>query len=239
MDVLERNTVANAHFPRISKRQRKPLAVVGGAPSVVHDLDELRTWEGDVWGINNTAQWLNENGVNATMFSVDPTPFTCKAPRAVLATVCDPMLFGQFADVECFDMSEVRADGIQGGAFSSTRAPAVALQMGYVDVSFFGCDGSFEDRDHVDCHLNDPEQLIVRAGGSDYRTLPSYLVQCEELANIFLFDNVFRNRSRGLLRAFIENRDTWEVVGVSAAMKDSLEAVNGRQGLYDEPFVGL
>jgi hypothetical protein len=63
------------------------------------------------------------------------------------------------------------------------------------------------------------------------------VVQCEELAGIIsTFPDVFHDRSGGLLSAILAYPDTWEVVGVSAALKEHLILVNGDTGLYDEPY---
>lgn len=237
---LRRNAELNARHPFIEARFRsieRKLAIVGGGPLVIHDLPELQAWNGDVWGINHTAQWLNENGVRTTLFTVDPIPFEVQAPDAILGSVCDPSLFAQFEGrVRTFHMLQTHEDGLSGGSFSSTCAAAVALRMGYTNVSFFGCEGSFEERDHVDRHEGKPDQLIVSAGGREYRTTPPFMIQCAELMKLFYFDGVFHNRSGGLLKAMIENADTWSVVAVSASLKEHLEKVNGKQGLYEEPY---
>lgn len=242
VEYMLANASANAALPRIRKQEShtRPLAIVGGGPLVVNDLEELRAWPGDVWGINHTAQWLNEQGVKATLFSVDPEPFETNVERAIVASCCDPRLLATIRAVEVFDIVETHPEnGFSGGRFSSTRAPIVALFLGYRDVQFFGCEGSFTSVDHVDRNDEKPDQLIVRAGGADYRTCPQFMVQCEELRQIFVFDGVFKNRSHGLLKAMIDHPDTWEVVGVSEALKAHLEEVNGKHGLYDQPFVPL
>ena len=238
---LLRNAEVNSRHPFIEAKFKpidRKLAIVGGGPLVLHDLPELKAWDGDVWGINHTAQWLNEQGVRATLFTVDPVPFTVSAPDAILGSVCDPSVFAQFEGrVRTFHMLQTHAEGLSGGTFSSTCAAAVALRMGYANVSFFGCEGSFEERDHVDRHEDRPHQLIIRAGGRDYKTIPPFIIQCEELMKLFVFDGVFHNRSGGLLQAMIDNPDTWEVVAVSAAFKTHLESVNGATGLYERPYV--
>lgn len=241
LEVLRQNAAANRDIPRIERcaPHGRKLAVVGGGPLVANDLDELRAWDGDVWGINYTAQWLNENGVPATLFTVDPQYFEVKARDAILGSVCHPGLFAQFEGrVRAFDMIEVDPKGYAGGAFSATRAPIISMNLGYMDVSFFGCEGCMapDGTDHVDRQEGWPHQLIVRAGGQDYITYPPYLIQCEELSKLFYFDGVYHNRSGGLLKAIVENPDTWSVVAVSASLKQHLEEVNGKCGLYEEPY---
>lgn len=246
METLLANAAANAHWPRVHKSapHGRRLAVVGGGPLVVQDLDELRAWDGDIWGINHTAQWLNERGVRAILYSIDPLPMQTSAPEALLANVCDPALARSFAGrLRMFDMAETHPDGIDGGLpgggiTSAIRAPALAFYLGYLDVSLFGCEGSFGATDHVDRNDDDAFQLIIRAGGADYRTTPGFLAQCEQLSMLFrTLTAAFHNRSGGLLKAMIENPDTWEVVAVSAAMKRHLEEVNGHQGMYEQPYV--
>ncbi len=240
-EQLQRNAALNAEYPRFrrSVRHDRRLAVVGGGPLVVHDLDELRAWDGDIWGINYTAEWLNDNGVKATLFSVDPTHMIVEAPDALLATVCDPDLVRHFdGRVQVFDLLESCQGGIAGGITSATRAPALSFAMGYVDVSFFGCEGSFDKREHVDRDEGKEPQLIVRAGGKDYGTVAEYLLQCEQLSLILrTLTGAYHNRSGGLLKAMIENPDTWEIVAVSAEMKEHLEAVNGPQGMYEGQYI--
>jgi hypothetical protein len=239
-ETLRRNAEVNSRHPFIPERwasNGRKLAVVGGGPLVRNDLPELQAWDGDVWGINFTAQWLNANGVKATLFSVDPEPFVSAAPDAILGSVCDPSVFAAFEGrVQTFHMLQTHENGLSGGSCSASCAAAVALRMGYTNVSFFGCEGSFDGQDHVDRHENRPHQLIIRACGVDYVTCPPFLIQCEELAKLFVFDGVFHNRSGGLLKAMLEHPDTWEVVAVSAAFKEHLEEMNGKQGIYDKPY---
>lgn len=251
MDVLKAQAAENAHYPRVlpSPRHGRKLAVVGGGPEVIHDLDELRTWDGDIWGINYTAQWLNERGVKATLYSIDPLPMTVEAPDAILASACHPDVLKRFAGrVQVVDLCETHPDGLTGGVTSAARAPALSFMMGYLDVSFFGCEGSFQTdrtdeahvlsvRDHVDRNEGHSALMIIRAGNRDYCTSPGFFVQCEQLATIFnTFPDVYHNRSGGLVRAMAEHPDTWEVVAVSDALKKHLEETNGPSGMYEEPY---
>lgn len=241
LDVLQANAAANAHQPKLTAARSptgRKLAIVGGSPYIERHLEELRAWDGDVWGINRTAQWLNERGVKATLFTIDGSFFESSVQDRILATACDPRMF--VGNVLAFDTSDTHPEtGFAGGQASVTRAPSIALTMGYLDVSFFGCEGSFElNADHIDRHEADPMMLIIRAGDRDFLTRMDFCMFSEELAKLITaFGVVFKNRSGGLLEAMIANPDTWHVVGVSAALKAHLEEVNGKQGLYDAPYV--
>src|SRR6185503_19441227 len=195
LDTWKMQAAENAHWPRVElgKARNRPLAVVGGSPQVLHDLEELRAWPGDIWAINYTAEWLLSHGIESTLFTVDPGgdpndpgPVNSPVRKRLLATSCPPAMFTE--DTLAFDMVETHALGFAGGTCSATRAPFLALSMGYTDVHFFGCEGSFEGADHVDrdecarTELNEVFQrrLIMRAGGRDSITRPDYYLQCIE-----------------------------------------------------------
>jgi len=240
LEVLQANARANAHRRRLQKcaPHGRKLAVVGGGPHVLEHLEELRAWDGDIWGINHTAQWLCDQGIDATMFSVDPLPFAPKARKAILATVCDPAVFDGIPETWAFDTIETHTEGLAGGSSSATRAPAASFFLGYLNVSFFGCEGSYQfERSHVDRNLEDAAQFIVKAGEHEYLTCSQFLIQCQELATLVrTFPDVYHDRSGGLLAGMIDHPDTWSIVAVSASMKQHLEEVNGAQGLYEEPY---
>ncbi len=233
---LRENMAASAHHPLAQGKSRSnPLAVVGGGPSAALHLDELRDWQGEIWAINYTAQWLRSVGIDATLFSIDPQPFTVKveAPKALLCSSCDPSSFvGR--QVETFHLAELHDDGIPGSATTATRAPALALRLGHKEVHFFGCEGSFFGRDHVDRHDDEGNSLVIRSKGCDFLTYPEFLMQGEHLAGVIrAFPNVFKERSGGLLAALVLDPDDWEVVAVSARFKASLIEQNGDIGLYE------
>lgn len=202
-----------------------PVAVVGGALSVKEHLDELRGWPGEIWAINSMADWLQERGIDCWLFTVDSGYIELKAGRALLASCCHPEMFKR--DVRVFDMVEHAPDGITGGVTTATRAPALAIKLGYPGVVFFGCDSSFAGQSHVAYAEESPLQVIVRANGSDYITVPEYLLQADNLALLLrTFPDFFTNRGGGLLPAMVAD-DQWEVVGVSDALRTALIEQNG------------
>lgn len=242
-DLMKANAEANRKTVPLLQQATihgRKLAVCGGGPLIVNDLDELRAWDGDVWGVNHTAAWLVKQGVNATFVTVDPILVDVEpVENALIATVCDPRLFKRFAgkNVRGFDLHETDATAMVGGSSTVTRSPSISLRMGYADVSFFGCEGSYEGSTHVDRNAFEPYIFIIRAGGKDYKVEIALLQQCKELTAIFNeYSAIYKNRSGGLLRAMIENPDTWEIAGVSAALKKVIEAENGSCGQYEKAY---
>jgi hypothetical protein len=235
-ETAARNIAASAGFPRVRSAKRShPVAVVGGGPLL--DLEAVRHWPGDVWAINSTADFLLDNGIDCAFITTDPYPLLkTTAAKRLLASHCDPSLF--VGDVQVFDLHEESAPGVLGGSTTATRAPLLAIAMGYPGCVFFGCESSISGRTHIDrdCERTKANQIIVRANGKDWLTTPQLLLQAQELAWFIAHTDVFREECGGLLRAMLKD-DQWSVVAVNKAMKDHLIEVNGDSGLYDEPYI--
>lgn len=194
------------------------VALVGGGPSLADHLDELRAWEGPIWAINGTWQWLKDRGVKATFFTVDPKPQAWlkleRGESALVATVGSAELFASLAggNVRTFNLG---FDDVHTGVTSATAAPHLAVKMGHRSITFFGCDSSFGDYEtHVYPSDVPSDLFLVQASGNEFATKPEFVMQAEDLARLCRELPVFhRNRSGGLMAALIENPE-WDVVGV-------------------------
>lgn len=240
-EINKRHMEACERVPYVQPKRRGKLAVVGSGPSVAQHLEELKEWGGDIWAINGAAAYLAANGIKSTLLSVDPSPWATwmfnGVEKALFASCVHPMAFEYFAgNVEKFDLVEHSINGITGGCTTAARVPHLSVAVGYSDVTFYGCEGSFEDQDHVNENVGDPEQIVIKADGELYRTRPEYLMQSENIAEcMHAFPTVFKEKCGGLLRAILHD-PKWEIVAVSEKMKEKLEATNGACGLYDEKF---
>lgn len=238
LDVLKANAEANQKYPSVHRR----LAIVGGGPSVASHVEELRAWDGDIWAVNFTPQWLKKQGIKSTFFTVDPQDFDPgPSEDALIATCCHPNLFKRMeeygARIRAFNLAETHEGGVFGGVTSARRAMSLALMMGHRDVHVFGCEGSFENGYSVDGRAGEPHQLLIRADGKEYLTETGFVTQCQEMAQLFrTFGGVFKDRSGGLVTAMTADEE-WDVVAVSTALKEHLEAINGKQGLWETPYV--
>lgn len=201
-------------LPFVTKGDRGSLAVAGGGPSLARNLDKLKDF-GEVWGVNRTAQWLCERDVPATFFTVDPQymPGMTGVERAILASSVHPDVLAELAgkDVALFHIGEVEGhDGFvsEGGCSSVCRAVPLAVHMGYSSVTFFGCEGSYENKSHAYATTLQRCQTIVMADGREYVSQPDFELQCEYLA-AFIREapDYFREESGGLLSAMIADPD--------------------------------
>ena len=241
---LQANALTCADLPKLQKQEPHggKLAIVGGGPSVIPLLDELRAWDGEIWAINMTAAWLKARGITSKFITVDPGLFKPEqvigVEEAYLATACHPEVRNLFAKPSFFDLYETNPEGITGGTTTASRALSLAVYQGFFDITLYGCEGSFTiGKDHVDRNDMGPNMVVIRAGGEDFVTYLEYMTQAETLSNMIrLAPNVFKQRSGGLLEAMIKHPDTWEIVAVSDALKGHLEEVNGPQGLFQPRF---
>lgn len=223
LPVIEKMSLINAGH----------LAVVGGGRSVLDQLETLRAWGGAIWAINGTCQWLASEGIESTLFSVDPDPCLAELAvgcgKAILGSHCDPLVFHVLkdADVTIFHSEHVK-DAVSpmiGGSTSATRVPKAALMLGYREIHYFGCESSYDGATHTfKDEAGNEKQLIIRAGGKEYRTTLQFMVQAENLAKLIReLPHLFKDRSGGLLAAMVEHWDTWEVVALSGALRDVID----------------
>jgi hypothetical protein len=197
------------------------LAVVGGAPSVQAYVETLRRWNGDIWAINGAWRWCRDNGIAATFFSVDPDPKIATliegADHAIVMPQADPLVFEKMQGkrVELFDATPP-------GCSSSTNAPFAAMEMGYTEITFFGCDCSYSpEKSHAYYHEPNEMGMVVEVGGNSYLTDPAYWVQVEELAALIReFPKQFKELSGGLLRALVQD-SFYDVTWVSPLVEQT------------------
>lgn len=237
-DVLERN-IAHAKslgLPYVDKPPVKAikfhgrrLAVVGGGHSVENCLDDLRVWDGDIWAINGACSYLRAHGIESTLLTLDPLPVLAEkcrgAKKALLCSRCDPALFAALdgADVQLFDLvNDTPERGVWASCATVMCAFDLATDLGYRDIVFFGCEGSYEGTTHA--YMDDPQALrfFVECDGQEYQTLPELYVLTEQLAEMLrTFPKHFTERSGGLLRAMVKNKEH-DITKVSRALMNGL-----------------
>jgi hypothetical protein len=221
---LERNeeNARRLGFPKWKPAAVQRLAVVGGGPSINHVAGELAIWDGDIWAINGAFWWCWSRGIDAAFFTIDPQPVTSPlavgADRAVLSVQCHPSMFDvlENADIEAF---EVRL----AGATTATAAPGFAIEKGYRNVTFFGCESSYEGETHAYKNDRDLKSLMrVRCDNKEFLTTPDMMMQAEFLGTLIRQTSCFNERSGGLLAAVVNDPE----IDVIAATTEIHRAVS-------------
>lgn len=220
---IKKNVVASKDCPKISwgVGTHKPCAVVGGGISTEQSLEILRKWPGDIFAINDTAGYLSQKGISSYVYSMDCSDILYHQGNlikgALFATRVNPVQF-IYKDIRVWEMMEDSdGTGVGGGPTAASRAGYLFLRTGYMAVVFFGMDASFYGDTHISGNQDAANSLmlIVRANGIDYITNASLLLQTGYLVEqIKEYPSFLINASGGLLKALIENPDTWEVVAI-------------------------
>ena len=198
------------------------LAVVGGSPGVVDHLDTIMRWDGEIWAINKTHQFLQGHGIASTFFTIDASEIIADwcagAKRAVLGDSVLPEVFGRVGYAE---MARLGPEYLPWGCSSAVCAPQIAATRGHKHVTFFGCESSFGEQTHADRDEETPV-LIVECGGGTYRTSPGMLMQADTLAQLArACPSYITVVGGGLLAALVEH-GAYEVTQMSRSLSEAL-----------------
>ena len=197
------------------------LAVCGGGASIESRLDKLRAWDGEIWAINGTWKWLKDRGIDATFYGCDPHPCLaewCKgAQKAVISDIVDPAVCEALAGAVA-EMAWLGPGGIPNDCSAAASAPFLAFERGHRHLTFFGCDGSYENQSNVDRHEDWPA-IMVKCGERSYLTRPDFILITEAIAG-FIMDVAGQTSvslnvdGDGFLSALVEHGD-YDITHVS------------------------
>lgn len=252
--VLERG------FPSIERSEPhdRKLAVVGSGPSVKEHLEELRTWDGEVWAINGAYDYLVSQGVIPQGFvGMDPLPGLAEyvlgvrpESTAYLASFCDLSVFDNLEGKnvvlwhpESENMIERYPKGsmiIGGGSTVMTRAPFLAHCLGYRDITLFGADSSFDVEYGPYCYQwgrygcdidNHPVWIKTPDGQGPFLTEVGMMKQVSQLGVIIAnFRGMLKVKCGGLMNAFLNSP-----MGDDSNIDVVKESDNGEVQVHREP----
>jgi hypothetical protein len=216
-DAYKRNTAHALTLGLPEVERAGNVAVVGGGLSLADHLDTLREWDGPIWAINQTFNYLKERGIKATFFTSDPRPQPWlniePGDKALVALHSCPELFEMLkCQVRTYELAP---HAVHCGPTTATAAPCLSVWMGHRSVTFFGCDSSFADTSHVYEQEMPRDLILVLNDGDGYVTKPEFLMQADALASVCReFPDRCKNVGRGLLAALIADPER-QVVAVS------------------------
>ena len=163
-EVVRRNRdyAASLGLPRLAALPAldMPLAIVGGGASARDEIATLRHWPGHIMAINGAHDWLvSEGRAPDSVILLDPHPVMAGMVRKptrhatwYVASMCDRVVFEALRGLPVVvwespqdDTEALELSAIAGGCTAMTRAPLLAAQVGYRDISIFGADSCFRD----------------------------------------------------------------------------------------------
>lgn len=222
-DEIQRNTALARERGLPSIERAGHVALVGGGPSVADHLEELREWDGPIWAINQTFNWLKERGIKSTFLTLDPKdqPWLSveRGDSALVALHCCPAILDrlQAASVTTYEWGKQ----VEYGCTTATAALHLAPLLGHRKLSLFGCDSSFLEATHAYRDDAPKDEIMVACGGEIFRTRPEMLLQAECIAAVVTqMGHYFVNRSGGLLTALIANPER-TIVAISQHILES------------------
>lgn len=237
--IPERQTVQHIASARqrnlpVVKGRGKRLVLVGGGLSAADHIETLRQWDGEVWAINGAAKWCISHGIDASLVTVHPTitEIDPSIRRVALGTECAPELFDACAGLDLRVLPDVEIDGeMQRGGTTATSVALALPYMDFLDVTFYGLEGSYGERSHNYDVYRDPNELwlIVKASDGEYRTKLEFLHQSQLLAELVHKYPQFEERSGGLLRALVKDHEH-DVIDMAPVLLEEIErAAHGYQ----------
>jgi hypothetical protein len=205
----------------------RKIAICGTAPSLSRHLQELRDFDGEILAANGAHDYLIKNGIKPDYWlCVDPDKELAnyarkpiKGVRYYVGSCCDPAVFDA---LEGYNVTAVHVHepggpepSIKGGTGVMTRAPFLALKLGYKHVVIYGADASFEEDKHVfgdDIAAGQMragrERVNIRVGDKTFLTEQHFALQCAEfgaMAELFAEKGLkIEFRCGGLLQHYIE-----------------------------------
>lgn len=215
VSVVEANVRRNIarDLPKLHHREDfgmwkgRPLAIVGGGPSLKTTLGDLREFS-DVMVCGSAHDFIVDQGIIPT-YAVACEPNNApgdrvtdfiKKPRArteyLFSTSCDPSVFDEMAAYNiCMwnnaggcDLGVFNGEpAVNGGCTVMLRAINIAILLGYHDMHMFGFDSSFEDETENHAYYSGPGDFVnwgnwlyAKIGdesGRQFKTTRSWLAQ--------------------------------------------------------------
>lgn len=195
------DSVVARRLPTCIKRKKRlgKVAIVASGPSATDYVDLLKSFDGEIWGINGAFAWMRHRGIKPTAFiGLDPEPilkdYLIEMPSQAtyyLAAQVHPDVFnhldGKTVKVWYPADNQVTypfgAHQVFGGSTCLGRAPNLAYLQGWREVHIFGCDSSYTHKSHVYGEQDRPAGWFpIELGGRIFFTSRQMLQQACDFA---------------------------------------------------------
>lgn len=183
------------------------VCIVGGGPSLLDDLDELKLRKKNgqkIWAMNGCAKFLLENGIDVdAQIILDGRPenkeFIVPVNHYYIASQCDKSVIDEVKgrNVTLFHANtegvlESIPDNnkplhlISGGSTVGLNTMAIAYTQGYRDIHLFGFDSSYSEGHHAyKQSLNDADSVMdVTVEGESFKASPWMVAQVNQFQEL-------------------------------------------------------
>jgi hypothetical protein len=186
------------------------VAIVGGGPSLLDKIDEIRWRQQNgqsIWALNGTAAVLRDHGIWVDAHVIlDARPENAsfinhKAAEYLIASQCAPAVFERLdrANVTLWhphidgmeeELSSVKDKPVHligGGTTVGLLAMSLAFLRGYRQIHLYGFDSCYQGDEHhaYAQNMNDGERIIdVLFDGQKYRCAPWMAGQADEFQGL-------------------------------------------------------
>lgn len=228
----------NLPFIEEQPARTERLAIVASGPSVSAHLDEIKSFD-HIWAVNGAYGYLIDQGIICDGFvGVDPLPslagyFDNAHERTTfyMSAHCDPSTFDVLKGFKVqlwtpeVDAATPKLKRISGGTSAITRAPFVARELGFRDITLFGVDSSFNgsrycyrDGDYPE-DSKAPVMRVFCNGEGPFLTELCLVKQVSQLGVMAMYQTwgvKFQIKCGGLLDAYLRSPLETEDGGVYA-----------------------
>ncbi len=199
------------------------LAVVGGGPSIRDHIEELRNWDGQIWAVNGTINWCIDNGIKAWFYTADAMPpktWAADLSRVTKAVLAPDVSVKMVEHLQKIGAEITLTGPIHSGPTSANASDYLSLECGYRNITYFGCEGSFEPENTHAYGTNPiPDWMIVEVGGEYHKTKSEFVSQAVMLSSVInAFPHIYSEKSGGLLRAMIKHGFEHDVYSVANSL---------------------
>jgi hypothetical protein len=199
----------------------RPLLIVGSGPSVSGLIEYIKGWPGDVWAINGAYDFLLSHGLICEgFFGIDPLPELADYLRNAneyttfhISSFCDPAVLDALegrkvllwhAMAENRDVFPEGHQMIYGGTTAVTRAPFLALALGYRDINMIGVDSSYDKERGQYCYQwgtykTDIAEMTIPVSINGEGPFYTEIGLCKQVAQLGTMLTAF-NRTREMLK---------------------------------------
>jgi hypothetical protein len=200
---------------------QRPLLIVGSGPSVSGLIEYIKQWPGDVWAINGAYDFLLSQGLICEgFFGIDPLPELADYLRNAneyttfyISSFCDPAVLDALEGRKVLlwhamaENREVFPEGhqmIYGGTTAVTRAPFLALALGYRDINMVGVDSSYDKERGQYCYQwgtykTDIAEMIIPVSINGEGPFFTEIGLCKQVAQLGTMLTAF-NRTKEMLK---------------------------------------